>query len=53
MQAIAIGSPVITLHMRKLYITALNFEVGHVLETGKGLQLAMALTAMKWNEIID
>jgi len=39
--------------MHKLSITALNFEVGHVLKTGKALQLAMALTAMKWNEIID
>ncbi|MFC1923582.1 hypothetical protein ACFLY4_09885 [Chloroflexota bacterium] len=53
MLAIAIGFSIITLSMRKWYITALNFEAGHVLETGKGLQLAMALTAMKWNEIID
>jgi hypothetical protein len=36
-----------------LYNTALNFEVGHVLETGKGLQQAMDFTATKWNEIID
>lgn len=39
--------------MRWLNITALGFEVCHLLETGKGLQRKMDLSKAKWVEIID